>query len=67
MNSGPSMDIGGCRMVMMIAGLAFLLSLLFPGFLRSESRVLFEGDSIYGHITVTEEDRERCLFESGRI
>ena len=49
-------------MVMMIAVLAFLLPLLFPGFLYSESRVLFEGDSIYGHVTVTEEGQERCLF-----
>ena len=49
-------------MVMMIAGLAFLLALLFPGSLCAESRVLFDGDSIYGHITVTEEGRERCLF-----
>jgi spermidine synthase len=39
-----------------------LLSLLIPFPLRSETQILYEGDSIYNHIRIKQGGQERCML-----
>ena len=42
--------------------LALWCSLLIPSMLGAETRVLYEGDSIYNHILIKQDDQERCML-----
>jgi spermidine synthase len=42
--------------------ITLLLSLLFPALTTAETQILYEGDSIYNHIRITQDGQERCML-----
>jgi spermidine synthase len=62
MNDRRPLDLDKRRASQVLALLAVLFSFLVPVSLRAETKVLYEGDSIYNHILINQDAQERCML-----
>jgi spermidine synthase len=55
-------DADPLRTLPLLILLAFMFHLLIPAPLKAETKVLYEGDSIYNHIQISQTGQERCML-----